>query len=117
MSGKALLVALSQKLRAGEVLFVDSLIVEKPSAKEAKLFLSAFATHGFSMTKRKNAAFIALPSAHKSTLKSFSNFGNIEAQEVRNLNPVSVLSAKYLVIVDPKAAIEILSRKSVVNKK
>ena len=53
------------------------------------------------MTKKKNAALIALPTVHGPTMKSFGNFGNIEVCEVRNLNPVSVFGAKYLVIANP----------------
>lgn len=112
MAGRALLVALSRKMRDGEVIFVDSIEMPAPSAKGAKAFLSAFAEAGFSMTKRKNAALLALPVAHKPTMKSFGNFSNIDAEEVRNLNPVSVLSAKYLIIADPKATIEVLEGRS-----
>jgi large subunit ribosomal protein L4 len=115
MAGRALLVALSQKLRDGEVIFVDSLEMTAPSAKEAKAFLSAFAQKGFGVMKRKNAALVALPAKHDPTFKSFGNFGNVTAAEVRNLNPVSVLSAKYLVIANPAAAIEVLSKKKAVK--
>jgi hypothetical protein len=45
------------------------------------------------------------------------NFGNIEATEVRNLNPVSVLSAKYLVIANPEAAFATLLAKKVASAK
>jgi hypothetical protein len=65
------------------------------------------------LTKAKNAALIALPRTHAATQKSFRNFGNIETTEVRNLNPLSVLSAKYVVIAEPAAAIETLSAKKV----
>lgn len=119
MAGKALLVTLSQKLRDGEIIFIDSLEMGGPSAKEAKLFLSAltqvFGHWKMGLAKRTNAALVALPTNHAPTLKSFANFGNVEAIEVRNLNPVSVLSNKYLVIADPKAAIEVLSKKKVVS--
>ena len=113
MAGKALLSAMSQKLRDGEVLFVDALHMEEPSAKAAKAMLSAFAKEGFGVIKRGSAAVIALPSAHAATQKSFGNFGNVQAVDVRNLNPVSVLSAKYLMIVDPSAAIAVLQKKKV----
>lgn len=106
MRQKALLVLLSRKYRDGEVTFIDTLTHEAPKAKAAKEFLSAL-----NINKKKNAAFIALPSRHVPTLKSFRNFNNIEAGEVANLNPVSVLNKKQLVIVDPKTALEILAKK------
>lgn len=114
---KALLVALSQKLREGELVLVDALRMDAPSAQEAKTFLSAFAGAGFKVMKKKNAALIALSAHDKPTMKSFGNFGNIETSQISDLNPLSVLSAKYVVIVDPKAALEALGKKSGVEIK
>lgn len=118
MRQKALLVTLSRKFKDGEVIFVDSLEMSEPKAKNAKVVLAAlskeFAVLG---TKKVNAALIAIPSAHKPTMKSFANFGNIEMVEVRNLNPVAVLGAKYLVIADPAVAFETLGKKKVASSK
>lgn len=114
---KALLIALSRKFKDGEIVFVDKLEMSEPKAKLAKGVLEALSKEFAGMGKKTNAALIALPSAHKPTMKSFSNFGNVEVTEVRNLNPVSVMSAKYLVIADPKAAIETLSKKKVVLRR
>lgn len=112
MRQKALLVVLSRKLKDNEIVFVDSLELKEPKAKEAKTILSAFSDTFGALTK-KNAALVVLPAAHKPTQKSFGNFGNVTVTEVRNLNPVSVLGAKYLVIADPKSAVETLSKKKV----
>lgn len=112
---KALLVALSRKLKDNEIIFVDSLSLEAPKSKEAKQVMAGLGKAGF-VFKNKNAALIALPSAHAPTQKSFSNFGNVTVEEVRNLNPVSVFAHKYLVIADPKSAIATLSKKKVVKK-
>jgi ribosomal protein L4 len=111
------LVTLSRKYKDGEVVFIDSLMLANPKAKEAKLILTALLSAGVNTNKRRNAALIALPNLHTPTMKSFANFGNVEMVEVRNLNPVSVLSHKYLVIVEPAAAIETLSKKRVVKTK
>jgi len=116
MRQKALLVALSRKLKDGEVIFVDSLEMGAPKTSEAKGVLSAFSKAGFA-TKKKNAFHIALPSAHKPTMKSFSNFGNVMIDDVRNLNPLSVLSAKYLLIANPESAFETLGKKKVAQTK
>lgn len=112
---KALLVTLSRKWKDGEVFFVDSLMLEKPKAAQAKTILSAFTKAGLLSTKKSNAALIALPTTHAPTMKSFANFGNVLVEEVRNLNPLNVLSSKFLIIVDPTAAIETLSKKRVVK--
>jgi large subunit ribosomal protein L4 len=107
MRQKALLVALSRKCRDGEVIFVDSLSFAAPKTRDAKAFLTAF-----KVGTRKNAALIALSSKHAGTEKSFRNIGNIETSEVRNLNPVTVLSKKRLIIENPSAAFEILGKKA-----
>ena len=112
---KALLVVLSRKLADKEIIFVDSLSLEKPKTKDAVAMLKGLGKAGFDHNKKNNAALIALPNAHTPTQKSFANIGHVEVVDVRNLNPVSILSSKYLVIVDPAAAIETLSKKRVVK--
>jgi large subunit ribosomal protein L4 len=113
---KALLVVLSRKFKDGEILFVDSLDMAAPKAAEAKTTLSAIGKNFSGFNKKENAALIAIPRANIATQKSFRNFGNIEVSLIANLNPVSVLSSKYLVIAEPAAAIEALSAKKVVKK-
>jgi large subunit ribosomal protein L4 len=115
MRQKALLLALSRKYRDGEVIFIDSLEMAAPKAKEAKVMLAAFHSEFKALGKSKNAAIIALPARHVATQKSFNNFSNIAVEEVGSLNPVSVLSAKYLFITSPKAAFEMLGKKRVVK--
>ena len=61
-------------------------------------------------TKKYNTAFIALPKKDRTVEKSFSNFGNIEVGEVRNLNPLHVLNYKYLVIANPEEALKVFSK-------
>lgn len=117
MRQKALLVALSRKAKDGEVIFIDSLEMSEPKTKNAKVILGALTKEFAGLSSKKNAALIALPSAHTATMKSFSNFGNVEAIDVRNLNPVSVLSAKYLVIANPESAFETLGKKKVASAK
>jgi large subunit ribosomal protein L4 len=112
MKQKALLIALSRKMKDGHVIFVDKLELAAPKAKEAKHILSSLEHAGF-VPKKNNAALISIPSAHKSTMKSFANFGHVSITETRNLNPLSVLTAKYVIIADPKSAFETLSKKRV----
>ena len=112
---KALLVALSRKFKDGEILFIDSLEMAAPKAAQAKVMLSALGKTFSGLNKAKNAALIAIPAVHVATQKSFRNFGNIEMVEVRNLNPVSVLSSKYVIIANPAAAFETLGAKKVVK--
>ncbi len=112
---KALLVALSRKYKDGEIIFINSLEMSKPKTADAKCVLTAFTNAGFHLTRKRNAALIALPSRHMPTMKSFSNINTVNVENVHNLNPVNVLSSKYLIIVDPAFAIETLSKKRVVK--
>jgi len=112
MSQKALLVALSRKYKDGEVIFVDAIEMQAPKAAAARMVLSALGKHFVGLMKKKNGALIALPNRHVPTLKSFRNFGNVSVEDVRNLNPLSVLQSKYLVIASPKDAVATLSKKT-----
>lgn len=110
---KALYTILSKKLKDGEVLFVDSLSFETPKAALAKTTLMAFSKiKGFEKfaTKPKNVAIISLDKKTSAVTKSFKNFGNLEVEEFRNINPVSVLNHKYLVIANPKESLKTLEK-------
>ena len=112
MAAKALLTVISRKYKDGEVIFVDSIEMQAPKTAQGKAVLAALGKNFSGFSKRKNAALIALPSRNVATIKSFSNFGNISVEEARNLNPLSVLSAKYLVITSPKDVVEMLGKKT-----
>ena len=102
---KALNTILSQKLRDGEVMFVDSLALSQPKTKEAIKALNSLASvKGFEyiFSKRNNATIVALSSKNKDTERAFDNLGNVEVIEARNLNPLSLLEYKYLIIENPK---------------
>ncbi len=113
---KALLVALSRKMKDGEIILLDSFKIEEPKTRSAKSVLLALSKKFPKLTKARNAALIALPTKHAPTLKSFRNIGNVDVTEVRNLNPVSVLASKYLLIEDPAVSIEMLLQKQVTKK-
>lgn len=106
MRSKALFSVLSKKLQDTEVLFVDALKFEVPKAVEAKAILASLAKiKGFEAldTKKHNVALVALGDIDVNIQKSFSNFGNVDVCEARNLNPVDVLTYKYVIIVNPEA--------------
>ena len=115
MRAKALSVVLSQKLRDGEVMFIDSISFAAPKTAEARKVLGALSTiKGFEglTAKKTNAMFIALSGNDENTKRSFGNFGNVEVDELRNLNVVDALSSKYLLIENPEASIKTLEAKA-----
>jgi large subunit ribosomal protein L4 len=111
MRAKALIVALSQKMRDGEIVFVDTFGLEKPktaAAKKSLLSLSKIKGIERLATKSRNAALVAFADPTEAAVKSFRNLGNIKTVSVRDLNPVSVLGSTYLIIENAAAAIAIL---------
>lgn len=98
---KALYTILSRKFKDGELLIVDSLSFSAPKTAEAKKVVTALAgIKGFEKlsTKPRNVALIATPSKSEAISKSFRNFGNIAVEEFRNINPLSVMNHKFLIL-------------------
>lgn len=111
---KALATVLSKKLADNEVLFVDSLSMEAPKTKEAKAIIAAIAKgtgNETLATKRKNAAVILLADRNLATEKSFRNFGNIEVIMAKDINPVELLTYKYVVVADAASSVEVLEKR------
>jgi large subunit ribosomal protein L4 len=106
-AAKALAIVLSQKLRDGEVVLVDTLPFKSPKAADAKKAISAIAKGSgvARLTHRTNAALIAVGEKSANLEKSFRNFGNVAISEARSLNVVDALRAKVIVIESPEAAI------------
>ena len=118
MKAKALYTVLSKKLNDQEILFVDSIEIANPKAKDAKNILVALSkVKGYEgvVTKKRNSALILIPKNDLMIKKSFGNFGNVEVDETRNLNVLDVLTYKYVVIVDPKKSIESIEGKQKVS--
>lgn len=108
---KALASTLSKKLTDGEMIFVDSLAFSEPKTAEAKTVVKALAAgtkYDDLATKRKNAALIVLPERNEAAEKSFRNMGNLEVTQVKDVNPVDLLTYKYVVVADPAKALETL---------
>jgi large subunit ribosomal protein L4 len=116
MRAKALFVALSQKMRDGQLLFVDSFGLNAPKTGDAKKALVALSgVKGFealSGTKKQNLALIASPTKSEAAAKSFQNIGSVSFDQVANLNPVSVLKYKYIVIENPVEAVNAISKRA-----
>jgi large subunit ribosomal protein L4 len=117
MKTKALFTVLSKKLKDGEIIFIDQVKFDAPKTKDAKKFIDNISTiKGFEKlkTKRNNKAVISMEGKDIVAQKSFANFSNIETLDIRNLNPVSLVKYKYLVISNPVKSLEVLANK--INK-
>jgi large subunit ribosomal protein L4 len=115
MKFKALCAILSRKNSDGEMLLIDQLDFNQPKTVEAKKTLEKLSTlenFGKLISKKINSALILLPAKNPAVEKSFNNIGNVEVMEFRNINPVELLSFKYLMIVGPDKALDFLESKS-----
>jgi large subunit ribosomal protein L4 len=114
MRAKALFMALSKKMKDGQIVFVDSFGMEKPSTASAKKALFALSKSGFEKLNatKKNVALIAFSDAKEASTKSFRNIGNVTSSPVKDLNPVSILKHSFLVIENPEAALAILAHRT-----
>lgn len=111
----ALLATLSKKAKDGEIILVDQFTFAAPKTALAKTTLAALAKGSGATTlatKKKNAALLALSSYESNTIKSFSNFGSVMTEELRNLNPLSVMTHKYLIIEKPEVAFAALAARA-----
>ncbi|KXJ98684.1 MAG: 50S ribosomal protein L4 [Parcubacteria bacterium OLB19] len=120
---KALATVLSKKLSDAEIIFVDSLALTEPKTAKGKSILNALAKgsgQSSLATKRKNTALVVLPGRNEVAELSFRNFGNIEVVQAKDINPVDLLTYKYVVMAEPNNTIEVISKRvsgsAVVNK-
>jgi large subunit ribosomal protein L4 len=109
---KAFAAVMSKKLADNEVIFVETLAMDEPKTKDAKATIAALAKGSGNdslATKRKNTALVVLSDRNLATEKSFRNFGNVEVAQAKDINPVDLLTYKYVVVADPVAAVEIFA--------
>ncbi len=111
VKAKALATVFTKKHEDGEVILVDGVSFTEPKTAVAKTILKAVATGSGKAdlaTKRKNAAVVILPKRDLAIEKSFRNFGNIEVVMAKDINPVDLLTYKYVIMTAPAAALEVL---------
>lgn len=114
MKAKALYTILSRKYKENEVVFIDAIPFSAPKAKEARELLTNFGRIDPLKRidrKKHNTIILALDAKDENLEKSFRNFGNVKVDEARNLNPIEVASYKYVMFVNPKESVKIISSK------
>lgn len=114
MRVKALYTILSQKLRDDEIVFVDSISLPEAKTKHA---ISALKNFDRIFKKKRNSAAIALAEKNGSTEKSFKNIGSVEVVEARNLDPLTLLQYKYLIVENPETALKAIPQMKKVKTK
>ena len=114
MRKKALLIVLSQKLRDGKVLFVDSFENTSGKTKDMVNTFNGFEkVSGFETlnTKKHNNVFMTASDISSELKNGVKNLHHVTLREIDNLNPVDVLNHRYLVISHPEKTVEFLQTK------
>jgi len=114
MRAKALASVLTKKFADTEMIFLSELQMSEPKTSLGKTILKAIATgtgHTDLAIKRKNVAVLVLPTRNEMVEMSFRNFGNIEVMQAKDINPVALLTYKYVIMADAAATIALLEKR------
>jgi len=114
----ALAVALSAKLDDEEILFIDQLAFDQPSAAHARDILDNLGEiEGYEevASRKNNAALIVVPESEEHITLSFRNFGNIGMQTADDLHALDLLRYKFTVMVDAESVVEKLTNRLIDN--
>ncbi len=110
----ALVSLLSQKLRDGEVIFMEPIKLGTPKTKDALEILKkvggAIGAPRLA-NGRKAYGLVALPKNEKTVAKSFANLPSVVVDMVQNISVLDVINKKFLVLVDPEAVLTFLEAK------
>lgn len=105
---KAFAAVLSKKAVDGEVILMEALAWKAPKTADAVKLLGAVskgATKKNFLAKKKNAALIVLPKRDEAAEKSFRNLANVTVVQAKDVNPVDLLTMKYVVVADPETSV------------
>ena len=114
MKIKALFTVLSEKLRKGQIMFLEEITLKDIKTKEASVILKDLSKiKGFEkiIGGKKENTYLTIPAKSEVIKKSFANLPTLKVDEVRNINPVDLLSYKYIIISQPKESIAFLGGK------
>lgn len=115
MKVQALYTVLSEKLRKGQILFVEELALKNIKTKDAVSVINDLSSvKGFEriVGGKKPNTYITVPAKNDTLKKSFANIPTVEIDEIRNLNPVDLLAFRYIIISQPTESIAFLGGKT-----
>jgi large subunit ribosomal protein L4 len=112
---KALFTLLSAKFKDGELLFVDNMEINDIKTKTAVSILrnlSKIPGYEKLSYQKGNRALIYTADNSEKTVKSFRNISTTLVEETRNMDPLTVVKYKYVIISNPEKSVKILSDRS-----
>jgi len=114
MKAKALYTVLSEKLRKGQIIFLEELNLKNIKTKDAVSVIKDLSSlKGFEkmVGGKKPNIYVSVPAKGDVLKKSFANIKTVEVDEVRNMNPVDLLAYRYIIISQPTESIAFLGGK------
>jgi ribosomal protein L4 len=114
MKTKALFTVLSEKLRRGQILFLEELSLKNIKTKDAVTIMTELSkVKGFEKMiggERPNT-YMTVPAKNDTLKKSFANLKTVEIDEIKNISPVDLLAFKYIIISQPTESFAFLGGK------
>lgn len=96
---KALAVVLSRKLKDGEVIFLDTLALDKAKTAEAAQMFKKFAdASGFGVARKGGRTLVMVDKPDTSIVRAIRNLPYADVIEARNANVEQALIPKYVLI-------------------
>ncbi len=120
VKSKALASVLSKKYADSELILLDALNLNEPKTKEIKSMISSLAQVTDLkdlVSKRSNTALVVLAKRDEVVEKSFRNLSNFMVMAVKDINPLDLLTFKYVILVEPETGCEVLVSRTSINKK
>lgn len=114
MKVAALFSLLSAKVKAGKVIFVDTVPSLSGKTKEADEVMQGLTTiEGFKTLchKKANNVYMTVKKGEDTTKRAFRNLPYMTLHNMDDLNPLDIANTRYLVIANPEETIEYLSSK------
>lgn len=107
MARKALLMAISSKVKSRQLLVLDDIKLKQAKTKEMALILKNFSKL-FEESRNKPSVLMIMPSLDNAVKRAAQNLPNLNTVEARNINPLLILSSKYLLLM--KGALDNLKK-------
>jgi large subunit ribosomal protein L4 len=114
MRTKALFTVLSEKLRRGQILFLEELNLKNIKTKDAVTVMTELSkVKGFEkmVGGKRPSTYITTPAKSDTLKKSFANLKTVEIDEIKNINPVDLLAFKHIIISQPTESFAFLGGK------
>ncbi|HWC57832.1 MAG TPA: 50S ribosomal protein L4 [Candidatus Paceibacterota bacterium] len=111
---RALFTVLSQKYALGNILFLEEVTLPAIKTKTAAALLHRLSTlEGFERMapSKKKHTLIVVPARTETMDKSFANLPSVAITAALDLNVVTALKCRYLIIVDPTSTLALLESK------